>query len=198
MPKLLNQFKIDRCPHCSVSRPDLPKVYELVTHNHSNSNKRAWRFYKCTNCGGIITATAPEYDQEIVHMFPEIESVDDAIPARAREYIKQAIDTIHAPAGSVMLAASAVDSMLREKGYNEGGLLTRIKQAAEANLITDEMAIWAHEVRLDVNDQGHADESASLPNEADAKRMIEFVSSFAQYLFVLPNRIKRGIESAKR
>ncbi len=52
-----------------------------------------------------------------------------------------------------MLAASSIDAMLKEKGYKVGGLYDRIKQAAKDHLITDEMAAWAHDVRLDANDQ---------------------------------------------
>jgi len=85
-------------------------------------------------------------------MFPQIESVDDAIPERAREFLKQSIATVHEPSGAVMLAASAVDAMLKEKGYKDGSLYKRIEQAAGDHLITAEMASWAHEVRLDAND----------------------------------------------
>jgi hypothetical protein len=43
-----------------------------------------------------------------------------------------------------MLAASAVDSMLKDKGYKEGSLYKRIDTAAADHLITDGMAQWAH------------------------------------------------------
>lgn len=198
MIKLQHNLNIDRCPHCSVSKPYLGKVSEMETNNHSNTNRRFWRIYKCNNCGGLVTATAANLDQAITEMFPKIESVDDAIPERAREFLKQSIATVHAPAGAVMLAASAVDSMLKEKGYKDGSLYKRIEQAASDHLITAEMASWAHEVRLDANDQRHADENAPLPTETDAKRVIDFVSSLAQFLFVLPSKIQRGIESAKQ
>jgi hypothetical protein len=54
------------------------------------------------------------------------------------------------------------------------------------------MKLWAHEVRLDANDQRHADESAPLPSEADAKKAIEFAQALAQFLFVLPALVTRG------
>ncbi len=91
-----------------------------------------------------------------------------------------------------MLTASSVDAMLKEKGLKEGGLNARIDAAAKAHLITTEMAAWAHEIRLDANDQRHADESASLPSEADAAKVIEFATALAQFLFVLPARVERG------
>jgi hypothetical protein len=48
------------------------------------------------------------------------------IPDRAREYLEQAISSISAPAGAIMLAASSVDAMLKEKGLNSGKLYSRI------------------------------------------------------------------------
>ena len=43
--------------------------------------------------------------------------------------------------------------MLKAKDYTEGSLYSRIDKAVEDRLITKEMAAWAHEVRLDANDQ---------------------------------------------
>jgi hypothetical protein len=91
-----------------------------------------------------------------------------------------------------MLTASSVDAMLKEKGLKEGNLYKRIDAAAQQHLITAEMALWAHEVRLDANDQRHADEDAVMPNEADASKSIEFATALAQFLFVLPARVAQG------
>lgn len=92
-----------------------------------------------------------------------------------------------------MLTASAVDSMLKSKGYTEGSLYSRIDKAASDHVITEEMSKWAHAVRLDANDQRHADDSASLPTEADARRSIDFASALALFLFTLPARVAKGL-----
>jgi hypothetical protein len=42
--------------------------------------------------------------------------VDPAIPNVAGAYLQQALQSLQAPAGAVMLAASAIDAMLKEKG----------------------------------------------------------------------------------
>ncbi len=104
----------------------------------------------------------------------------------------QAIDSLHAPAGAVMLAASSVDAMLKAKGYKDGSLNDRIRKAAADHLITAEMAEWAHEVRLDSNEQRHADEDAPFPSESDARRTVEFTKALGEFLFVLPARVTRG------
>ncbi|WP_296160111.1 DUF4145 domain-containing protein [Rhodoferax sp.] len=103
------------------------------------------------------------------------------------------MSSIHAPAGAVMLTASAVDAMLKAKGYTQGSLYARIDKTAEDHVITSDMAHWAHAVRLDANDQRHADEAASLPDEGDAKRCIDFASALGQFLFSLPACVHRGL-----
>lgn len=125
-------------------------------------------------------------------MWPTQASVDAAVPGRAKHYLEQAISSIHAPSGAVMLAASAVDAMLKDKGFKQGSLHGRINDAAKQHLITEEMAAWAHEVRLDANDERHADEEADMPSTDDAERVIEFVLALAQFLYVLPSRVERG------
>ena len=93
---------------------------------------------------------------------------------------------------------AAISRMLKDKGYKEGSLNSRINKAAEDHLITSEMAAWAHEIRLDANDQRHADEGAALPTQDDAEKVLAFASSLVQFLYVLPTRVARGRDSVKK
>ena len=145
-----------------------------------------------STCGGFVMSMTPVGRTFILSIWPEPASVSDTIPDRAREFLSQALASLHALAGAVILAASSVDSMLKAKGLKSGTLYTRIDEAATNHLITEEMKLWAHEVRLDANDQRHADESAPLPSEADAKKAIEFAQALAQFLFILPALVTRG------
>ncbi len=191
--KQLNQLELERCPHCKVAKPLLGRVWNTNTANHANGNKRFWSTYQCKSCGGVILAVSPlDANHDITCIWPTPQAVAEDVPLRAREFLSQAIASLHAPAGAVMLTASAVDAMLKDKGYKEGNLNSRIDAAAKAHLITAEMAAWAHEIRLDANDQRHADENASLPSEADAEKVIEFANALAQFLYVLPVRVERG------
>ena len=141
-----------------------------------------WGNYHCREGCGL----------EIHAMWPASQEIDEAIPARAKAYLEQAVKSFQAPVGAVILAASSVDAMLKEKGLKEGSLYNRIDAAADQHLITKEMAAWAHEVRLGANDQRHADDEAPLPTLDDAERAVEFVLALAQFLFVLPSRVERG------
>ena len=193
MPILADQLSLARCPHCSIDRPTLHKITEIQTTDYQNNNSRCWRIYKCSRCGGLVTAAASRWNGPLIESYPEIQDIDESLPPDAREYLNQAKNSLHSPAGSVMLAASAVDAMLKAKQYEEGVLYTRIDQAAEDHVITPDMALWAHQVRLDANDQRHADQNTALPKIEDAKRSLEFVMALGQFMFVLPDRVQRGL-----
>jgi hypothetical protein len=187
------KLELSRCPHCSIDNPNLNNSFQTETRNHKGDNRRVWAVYVCTRCGGLITAWAYNGQETVQAVYPSTEKVDENIPVPAQDYLQQALNSIHAPAGAVMLASSAVDAMLKLKGYVEGSLYKRIGQASQNHLITEDMAKWAHEVRLDANEQRHADEQFKLPDEHDAKKAVDFVLALGEILFVLPSRIERGL-----
>ena len=196
MVALMNHLELPRCPHCRVDTPSLPTLNQCQTTDHNGARKRFWHVYGCSRCGGLVTAWANKEEGAVQQVFPATVELDENIPPRAKEYLRQAIDSLHTPSGSVMLAASAVDAMLKAKDYKDGSLYGRVNKAREDHLITPDMAAWAHDVRLDANDERHSDEDAELPKEADARRSIDFAQALAQLLFVLPARVQRGLKEA--
>jgi DNA-directed RNA polymerase subunit RPC12/RpoP len=195
MATLSQNLELDRCPHCSIANPNLMQAHRLDSNDHAGNNHRKWAIYKCMRCGGLVTASASAFDGPIKEHFPTSETVSQDIPQRAKRYLEQAIASIHAPDGAVLLCASSVDAMLKEKGYLDGKLYGRIQKAVEDNLLTSEMASWAHEVRLDANDQRHSDIDATNFETEDAKKAINFVKALGEFLFVLPAKIQRGLSS---
>lgn len=199
MIRLGNILRLQRCPHCLVDRPNLVMAAEFSTTDSEDNHRRLWRAYKCERCGGVTTASAKESDAYINEAFPRIEvQVSPHIPEKPRAFLEQAVASVNAPAGAVMLAASSVDAMLKEKGYVEGSLYFRIDKASDDHLITTAMATWAHRVRLDANEQRHAETTASLPTPEDAKRSIQFTKALAEFLFVLPALVKAGLASTQQ
>jgi len=192
MAKLNNQLELNRCPYCQVDRPNLARIHAAETRSNDGTLLRFWGVYQCIRCGGLVCAAAPTNSADVTEVYPVAATVDDDLPARAKAYLEQAVASMHAPAGAVMLAASAVDAMLKSKGLTNGTLYSRIDEAAKTHLITPEMAAWAHEIRLDANDQRHADVNADLPTPEDARRVLDFAVALGQFLFVLPARVARG------
>ena len=164
----------------------------MSTKDVEGASTRYWSAYACARCGGMVIAASVSQNGEVTEVYPSPQEVDGALPPKAKAYLEQAVNSMHAPAGAVMLAASSVDAMLKDKGYVDGSLYARINKAKEDHLITEGMSEWAHEVRLDANDQRHADNQASLPSAADARHCIDFVTALGQFIYVLPDRVERG------
>ena len=161
---------------------------------------------KCRECGAYIFAEDVEVSllqrekvngKEVIETFPKPETLDSNLPTKVKTFLQQAMDSVFAPAGSVMLCASSVDAMLKDKGYNEGSLYKRIEEAIAKGLLTKEMGTWAHQVRLDANDQRHADENVDLPSVENAIQAVEFTKTLAEFLFVLPSKVSRGITATQ-
>jgi hypothetical protein len=196
MARLENHLSLKRCPHCKVDNPNLTESFRLNTANFNGENLRFWAIYRCNRCGGIITAASDQKAGLVKELYPAEIEVDNCLPEKAKAFLDQAIDSLHAPSGAIMLAASSIDAMLKNKDYKKGSLYTRINKAKEDHLITEGMSKWAHEVRLGANDERHADEEAALPDESDAKKTVDFALALAEFLFVLPSRVEEGIKSA--
>lgn len=188
-----NELPLERCPHCGIAAPTLSNMWNHQIKPRAGGEPRWWFTYACATCAGVIlTEAVTDKNAEIREMWPSQATAAEELPARAKDFLTQALASVHAPAGAVMLTASAIDAMLKDKGLKEGSLSARIDQAQRNNLITPEMAAWAHEIRLDANDQRHADESAELPSKTDAQKVIAFATALSQFLYVLPARVERG------
>ncbi|HEX6030023.1 MAG TPA: DUF4145 domain-containing protein [Tepidiformaceae bacterium] len=195
---LSTSLALERCPHCVIAHPQLARVTER--ENNRRGIHRRWGVYECLACGGLVTAAARAGDplHAITECYPGApDEPSDTIPARAREYLRQARDLLGQPTGSVTLSASAVDAMLKEKGLKEGRLYERIHDAVAQNLISEDMAQWAHQVSLDPNDSRYADEWGLLPTTESAQRCLRFALTLADVLFVLPGRVMQGIAESE-
>jgi hypothetical protein len=198
VPQLNDHLSVRRCPHCAIYRPNLHIQFgEFTTTKDDRTNQRNWRIYSCKKCGGVITAWAYAHDRIVRDVYPGSESLDENIPSRVSGYLQQAVDSVHSPDGCIMLCASAIDEMLKARGFKVGKLYPRIKEAKEAGVLTEDMSQWAHDVRLDANDQRHSDENVTPATQQDAERCLEFTKTLADLLFVLPARVKRGLSKVQ-
>ena len=195
---LSTSLALERCPHCATAQSQLARVTER--ENNRRGIHRRWGVYECLTCGGLVTAAARAADplHVIIECYPGApDEPSDTIPLRPREYLRQARDFLGQATGSVTLSACAVDAMLKEKGLKEGRLYERIHDAVAQNLISEDMAQWAHQVGLDPNDSRYADERGSLPTTESAQRCLRFAMALADILFVLPGRVTEGIAESE-
>jgi hypothetical protein len=202
---------LERCPQCSVAKPMLTHETQYYEPYSGKSNLKGWVIYRCTSCNNFVAARGNfntnflnanykdiirQSNIDVLELIPKSRSLDSDLPERPDNYLSQALMSLAAPDGAIMLAGSAVDAMLKVKGYIEGSLYDRINKAAEDHLITADMAEWAHAVRLESNKPRHADIEDPHASQDDAKRTIAFAEAMGEFLFVLPARVDRGRKAA--
>jgi hypothetical protein len=125
-------------------------------------------------------------------IIPAPRTISELFPAKVKHFMAQAQETLTSPSASVLMSAAAVDAILKNKGLTSGSLYKRIEQAASTGIITKEMATLAHDVRLDANDERHADDNAHPPSDSDAQRCFDFAEAIAEMIYILPARVKRA------
>lgn len=181
-----------RCPQCGIADPRFESqiVDERFVEGRTDFVRRVW-VHLCASCHKPMVEWQPlggtsSFAPRSVRVPKEIED------PKVRRHLSEAIAICHAPSACRVSCASAVDAMLKAKGLKEGSLNQRIKEAEKKHLITADMARWAHEVRLDANDERHADEDANDPTSEDAEKAVGFALGLAEILFVLPARVVRA------
>lgn len=208
MPPVLGPLlALERCPFCSLHTPKLERYADFQSMGIADKRRRHWAVYVCANCGNATLAmgeTPSGVKQDTDHVkqtFPAepAEAIPEELPEKARVFLKEAVDSPNAPNAACMVIASALDEMLKAKGLTNGSLYSRIESATKGEnpLLTDEMRQWAHDIRLDANDQRHADTEAAHSTQEDHHRQLEFAKMLGHILYVLPARVKRGIDRAQ-
>ncbi len=204
-------YRISRCPQCGVATPLISQVGSAYLHAEGSGPYGRDRWYftgVCSRCQNHMlfygeANTKPERGTDqpaqifVTKTFPNLETVADELPERAANFFQQAIESKHAPDGALMLAASAIDAMLKDNGYRDGSLFARIQQASNDGLLTNEMAGWAHEIRLSANEPRHADDEFTSASSEDAEQIIQFARALGEYLYVLPARVKKWATKAE-
>ena len=187
-----DSLKMDRCPQCSTAKPNLE--FRAMAESRTSNVNFIWVMYQCQSCMKMVMAYAQGWDIPIESIYPKSEQVAIEIPELPRDFLKQAKETLHAPAACIMVASSSIDAMLKEKGINKHNLIDAINDAADKGIITKEMSAWAHEIRINGNDPRHVKRDSS-PTTQEANDVVRLAEAFGQYLYVLPAMITRGREA---
>jgi hypothetical protein len=196
-----------RCPHCGVANPQLkPMWHSQPLPMPDNPNVAfIWATYQCTSCSKLVLVQCEptikvqnswRNDVTVQRIFPDQRSVDEALPPVARNYLLQAFETLHAPDAAAVMAGSAVDAMLKHRGYREGSLYARIDKAVADHILTEGMGQWAHAVRLEANNVRHADDVSPHVTRPQAERMVQFATALGDFLYVLTAKIEEGLKGS--
>jgi hypothetical protein len=195
----IKYLDLSRCPQCGIANPTMEMMYRSpVLKGKLNTSERAYVMWMCTTCGDcIMSRYYAELDinvgDNVLRMnglWPVSTTVSSTIPQPAGRYLQQAMDSLAAPDGATMLAASAILAMLKAKGHKSSQLFEAINLAIKAKELTPELAAWAHKLRLDANDPRHADDNSPHRSVEEARELVAFATMLAEIWFVLPTKIQ--------
>ena len=187
----------ERCPYCGKAHPTLEHVWDAKSDPKRTIGKipKWWFGYQCKSCSGVVSISCIAIPLSastkllVDGVFPNTWSPSEVIPDFVTRFLTQAHETLSSPDASVLMSASSIDAMLKDKGLEKGSLYSRIDEAVSQGFITKNMAKWAHLVRLDSNKPRHADITDKALGSEDAKRSLDFAKALAELLYILPSRI---------
>ncbi|MBI0047293.1 DUF4145 domain-containing protein [Bifidobacterium choladohabitans] len=133
-------------------------------------------------------------DEQIITWIPrepvwkEYEDVPEDIAAVASE--AYSCCSIKAYRSAVLMARTALEATAKNKGITSGSLNEKIEELAEQNIITDQLAQEANEIRLLGNDMAHGDPDIPVSKE-DASDILGFLDTVLDYVYQQPIAIQK-------
>ncbi len=128
------------------------------------------------------------------NIYPKVSSIEAplATPERIAKFFIEAQENFNRGnfETSVGLARKVIDLATHHLGVSAdisvNNLSARINRLRDNNMLTADMADWAHIVRLDGNESVHTDEEFT---EQETKEILDFTETFLLYSFTLPSMV---------
>lgn len=197
----LSLFRIT-CPFCS-EKGNFSFEHKAAKKKPNSSKVLHFDTLKCGNCAGYVMVlwSASEFGRSSrglhsFHVLPwpiRIEDYPEHWPETVGRYWVQA----HRSArdenwdAASMMARSALQIALREQGARGKSLKGEIDDLAAKGILPPHMKDWAHELRELGNESAHPDPATAKAEREDVLDIIEFLDFLLQYLYDLPDAIKK-------
>jgi len=196
---LQKNLDLERCPHCSVHRPNLNMVGgEFATNNFEGSYPRVWKTYVCTKCGGAVLAFSTSNNIAVVDYFPstqgetfEFEYLDGDVEEDFKEALKcYSHQCFNAFASMCRRTIQSAANKLGSKGKDR--VKKQITELKEIAGIEDD----TYQVLEQIIIAGHDGAHPNLPKLSPERAAILLIlmKDVLNELFVRKARVKKVME----
>jgi len=177
------------CPHCKTL------VDAQVVAHAANSY-----ILKCLSCEnrcfaedrGWIDAKTKKQVYNVV--YPVAPPKDDPTipPEVQRDYIEAVMcHNIGACRATAAMCRRTLQTSAVQKGASKKRLIDQIDELLAKNIISPQLADWAHEIRLWGNIGAHPDEDGLEDISADdAQEIMDFTTEYLEHVYSMPARIQ--------
>lgn len=191
------------CPYCKTTSVAFTAVYGWSVHGY----ERRVVF----KCGACHEAIIREYigPHDLTNLPGSLESYADVTlgrqwpvapsgsapkdsPENVAKFFEQGTSSLEVgnfdAAGMMFRKALESATKILDPEASKMPLIKRIDALAACQKLTEDMAKWAHEVRIGGNEAAHDDDPFS---ETDANDLRNFVENFLRYAFTMPSAVRR-------
>jgi hypothetical protein len=177
-------------------------AYHAEKKKAGSSKKLNFDLYQCRNCMAFVHVlwSAQEFPSSMHGLYgyyvlpaPMGKSEpSENWPSTVQRYWTQAHESLKVENwdAAAIMARSAVQFALREKGAVKGTLYSEIEDLASKGILQPIMKDWSHEVRAMANDSAHPDLQAPPTDPQDARDVVQFLDFLLTYLYDLPKHIE--------
>lgn len=213
------------CPHCGAEKIGFELVSQIADPRNSQVGSVVFRVpMQCAGCHelviGVFRSTGASRGPNDVGSDPRdrgwalLGTYPTPMPSRCPEHTPDALKRVFSqaanahkrgdPDASGAMSRKVVDNstqlLLGEESKKYGTIYARIEALKDRNMLTADLAAWAHEVRLGGNDAAH-DLEPYTQDESD--ELLGFAELYLIYVYSLPERLKlrrakAAAEKAKR
>jgi len=196
--KLEENLSLERCPYCSVNKPNLPQHWHIDTTNHSGRNTRHWKAYICKNCGGVVTASAKDNNGDVSAIYPDrvIETFDyDYLEGDVEKDLKEALSCYSHGDYNAFAAMSrrTIQSIAKDLGAKGKAKVKKQVNELKAILeIEEETFRTIEEIIIAGHDGAHPYLPKLSPERAAI--LLELLKDVVYQLYVRKKKIKQSAE----
>ncbi len=200
--KLEENLSLERCPYCSIDKPNLPRHWNIETKNHSGKNTRYWKAYICRNCGGVVIASAFGNDQDVYEVYPDrvIETFDyDYLEGDVAEDLKEALSCYSHGNYNAFAAMSrrTIQSIAKDLGADgKAKVLKQVNELKTILEIEEEIFKTIEEIIIAGHDGVHPYLPKLSPERADI--LLELLKDVVYQLYVRKKKIEQSAELRKK
>lgn len=197
------------CPHCLKENAYMQFIKQAILEPYKHS-----LVFQCQSCFKLMVAEVLSNEAggpsviahhsiypivvnrndrtSVLATYPEVKSfvAPSSTPERASKFFMESKEDFSRGRyeTSAMNCRKVIDIATKHLHLgNEDKLVRRISALREQGLITQEMADWAHIVRIDTNGAVHSDEEFS---QVEVDQLIKFTEVFLTYAFTLPALVR--------
>ncbi len=187
------------CPFC-MERGSFTTVYHGEKKKTNSQKKLNFDTLKCENCAGYVlvlwsassfSGSQGMHGYKVLPWPLKYESFPNHWPEPVGRYWLQAKSNIIEENwdAATLMARSAMQIALREKGAEGKNLKQEIENLANKGVLPPTMKEWSDHVREIGNESAHPMPDAEAKDQKDAQDIIKFLDFLLEYLYDLPFKI---------